>query len=35
MVVDSPQVSKMLEQSKLAPTAQDASLRGGADKVTI
>ena len=34
-VVDHPQVSKMLELSKLAPTAQDASLRGVADKVTI
>ncbi len=34
-VVDNPLVSKMLEQSKLAPTAQDASLRGVADKVTI
>ena len=34
-VVDNPQVSKMLAQSKLAPTAQDASLRGVADKVTI
>ena len=34
-VVDNPQVSRMLAQSKLAPTAQDASLRGVADKVTI
>jgi class 3 adenylate cyclase len=34
-VVDNPQVCKMLEQSRLAPTAQDASLRGVADKVTI
>ncbi len=34
-VVENPQVSKMLEISKLAPTAQDATLRGVADKVTI
>ncbi len=34
-VVDNPQVSKMLEVSKLAPAAQDAQLRGVADKVTI
>ncbi len=34
-VVENPQVSKMLEVSKLAPTAQDATLRGVADKVTI
>ncbi len=34
-VVDNPQVSKMLQVSKLAPTAQEAHLRGVADKVTI
>ena len=34
-VVDNPQVSKMLQASKLAPAAQDAQLRGVADKVTI
>jgi class 3 adenylate cyclase len=34
-VVDYPAVSKLLEGSKLTPTAQDAILRGVADKVTI
>ena len=34
-VVDNPQVSKMLQTSKIAPTAQDAHLRGVGDKVTI
>ena len=34
-VVDNPQVSKMLEASKLAPAAQDAHLRGVAGKMTI
>jgi class 3 adenylate cyclase len=34
-VVDHPEVSKLLEGSKLTPTAQDAILRGVADKVTI
>ncbi|HET7375791.1 MAG TPA: adenylate/guanylate cyclase domain-containing protein [Anaerolineae bacterium] len=34
-VVEHPQVSKMLERSKLAPTAQDTVLRGVADKMTI
>ena len=34
-VVEHPQVSKMLEGSKLAPTAQDTVLRGVADKMTI
>ena len=34
-VVDNPQVSKMLEDSKLAPAAQDATLRGVADKMTV
>jgi len=34
-VVENPQVSKMLETSKLAPTAQDAILRGVANKMTI
>ena len=34
-VVDNPQVSKMLEDAKLAPAAQDATLRGVADKMTI
>jgi hypothetical protein len=34
-VVDHPGVSKLLEGSKLTPTAQDAILRGVADKVTI
>jgi class 3 adenylate cyclase len=34
-VVENPQVSKMLEGYKLLPTAQDAALRGVADKVTI
>jgi class 3 adenylate cyclase len=34
-VVEHPQVSKMLAGSKLAPAAQDATLRGVADKVTI
>jgi class 3 adenylate cyclase len=34
-VVEHPQVSKMLEKSKLAPTAQDTILRGVADKMTI
>jgi class 3 adenylate cyclase len=34
-VVDNPQVAKMLEVSKLAPAARDATLRGVADKVTI
>ena len=34
-VVDHPAVSKLLEGSKLTPTAQDAILRGVADKVTI
>ena len=34
-VVDNPQVSKMLEESKLAPAAQDATLRGVADKMMV
>ena len=34
-VVEYPQVSKMLEISKIAPTAQDAILRGVAGKMTI
>jgi class 3 adenylate cyclase len=34
-VVEHPRVSKMLERSKLAPTAQDTVLRGVADKMTI
>ncbi|MGB8896917.1 MAG: adenylate/guanylate cyclase domain-containing protein [Pseudolabrys sp.] len=34
-VVEHPQVSKMLERYKLAPTAQDTVLRGVADKMTI
>ena len=34
-VVDNPQVSKLLENSKLAPEAQHATLRGVADKMTI
>ena len=34
-VMDNPQVAKMLEVSKLAPAARDATLRGVADKVTI
>ena len=34
-VVENPQVSKMLEISKLAPTARDATLRGVTDKVTV
>jgi class 3 adenylate cyclase len=34
-VVENPQVAKMLEVSKLAPAARDATLRGVADKVTI
>jgi class 3 adenylate cyclase len=34
-VVDNPQVSKILETSNLAPAAQDATLRGLSDKVTI
>jgi class 3 adenylate cyclase len=34
-VVEHPQVSKMLEGSKLALTAQDTVLRGVADKMTI
>ena len=34
-VVDNPQVSKLLEESKLSPAAQDATLRGVADKMTI
>jgi class 3 adenylate cyclase len=34
-VLDNPQVSKMLSASNIAPTAQDAHLRGVADKMTI
>jgi class 3 adenylate cyclase len=34
-VVEYPQVSKMLEVSKLAPTAQDTTLRGVAGKMMI
>jgi class 3 adenylate cyclase len=34
-VVDHPGVSKLLEGSKLTPTARDAVLRGVADKMTI
>lgn len=34
-VVDNPLVAKMLEESKLAPAAQDAQLRGVADKMTV
>ena len=34
-VMENPQVAKMLEVSKLAPAARDATLRGVADKVTI
>jgi class 3 adenylate cyclase len=34
-VVEHPQVSKLLERYKLAPTAQDTVLRGVADKMTI
>ncbi len=34
-VVDNPQVIKLLEGSRLSPAAQDAHLRGVADKVTI
>ena len=34
-VVEHPQVSKMLEGAKLAPTAQDTVLRGVTDKMTI
>src|SRR5215813_2350481 len=34
-VVDHPGVSRLLEGSKLTPTAQDAVLRGVADKMTI
>jgi class 3 adenylate cyclase len=34
-VVDHPGVSKLLEGSKLTPTAQDAVLRGVSDKMTI
>jgi class 3 adenylate cyclase len=34
-VIENPQVAKMLEVSKLAPAARDATLRGVADKVTI
>lgn len=34
-VVEHPQVSKMLERYKLAPTAHDTVLRGVADKMTI
>ena len=34
-VVEHPQVSKLLEGSKLAPTARDTVLRGVADRMTI
>jgi class 3 adenylate cyclase len=34
-VVDNPQVCKILEGSNLSPAAQDAHLRGVADKVTL
>jgi class 3 adenylate cyclase len=34
-VVDNPQVCKILEGSRLSPAAQDAHLRGVANKVTI
>jgi class 3 adenylate cyclase len=34
-VVENPQVSKMLETSKLQPTEQHAALRGIADKMTV
>lgn len=34
-VVENPQVCKFLEASKLAPAAQDAALRGVADKMTV
>jgi class 3 adenylate cyclase len=34
-VMENPQVAKMLEVSKLAPAARDATLRGVADKMTI
>jgi class 3 adenylate cyclase len=34
-VMDNPQVSKMLESSKLRPTEQHAALRGVADKMTV
>ncbi len=34
-VVENPQVAKILQASKLAPAAQDATLRGVADKMTI
>jgi class 3 adenylate cyclase len=34
-VMDNAQVCKMLEAGKLAPAAQDAALRGVAEKMTI
>ena len=34
-VVENPQVTRLLEVSNLTPTAQDATLRGVADKMTI
>ena len=34
-VVDNPRVSKILEESKLAPAAQQTTLRGVSDKMTI
>jgi class 3 adenylate cyclase len=34
-VVEHPQVSKLLESSKLAPTARDTTLRGVADRMTV
>jgi class 3 adenylate cyclase len=34
-VVENPEVAKMLEVSKLVPAAQDVTLRGVTDKMTI
>ena len=34
-VVSNPQVSQILERSKLTPTQQDAALRGVADRMTV
>jgi class 3 adenylate cyclase len=34
-VVENPEVAKMLERSKLTPAAQDVTLRGVTDKMTI